>query len=101
MLTVIEEYSTYYPQEGRGHVRLKVQPAGAGRAPRPDASRTRTATARGDKLKNRKQGPAKGLLSYPCPGGRTGAQQYRDWPEKKESCPYQPQTIRRSLCSNG
>lgn len=27
MLTVIEEYSTYYPQEGRGHVRLKVQPA--------------------------------------------------------------------------
>ena len=36
MLTVIEEYSTYYPQEGRGHVRLKVQPArgqGVRRAP--------------------------------------------------------------------
>ena len=48
MLTVIEEYSTYYPQEGRGHVRLKVQPARgracaamqAAPAPQPRAGQT-------------------------------------------------------------
>lgn len=53
MLTVIEEYSAYYPQSKRGHVRLKVQPArGRVRAaprcrPHPHRNRAR------DKLKHR------------------------------------------------
>lgn len=72
MLTVIEEYSTYYPQEGRGHVRLKVWSArGRARAaprcrPHPHRNRAR------DKLKNRKQGPARGFCHTPAPGDEPG-----------------------------
>ena len=72
MLTVTEEYGTYYPQEGRGHVRLKVQHAqGRARAaprcrPHPHRNRAR------DKLKNRTQGPARGFCHTPAPGDEPG-----------------------------
>lgn len=72
MLTVIEEYSAYYPQSKRGHVRLKVQPArGRVRAaprcrPHPHRNRAR------DKLKHRKQGPARGFCHTPAPGDEPG-----------------------------
>lgn len=61
MLEVIEQYGTYYPQEGRGYVRLKVWTVrGRARAeprcrPHPHRNRAR------DKLKNRKQGSARGF----------------------------------------
>lgn len=58
---VIEAYSIFYPLGGRGYIRLKVRPTnGRARAtPRckPHPHRHRPC----DKLKNRKQGPARGF----------------------------------------
>lgn len=69
---VIEEYSIFYPLGGRGHVRLKVQPA-RGRVhaaprcrPHPHRARPR------DKLKHRRQGPARGFCHTPAPGDEPG-----------------------------
>ena len=72
MLEVIEQYGTYYPQEGRGYVRLKVWTVrGRARAeprcrPHPHRNRAR------DKLKNRKQGSARGFCHTPAPGDEPG-----------------------------
>lgn len=69
---VIEAYSIFYPLGGRGYIRLKVRPTNgrARAAPRckPHPHRNRTQ----DKLKNRKQGPARGFCHTPAPGDEPG-----------------------------
>lgn len=69
---VIEAYSIFYPLGGRGYIRLKVRPTnGRARAapccrPHPHRNRAR------DKLKHRKQGPARGFCYTLAPGDEPG-----------------------------
>ena len=71
-MKVIEEYSIIYPLGGPGRIRLKVQST-KGRTctaphcrPHPHRNRAR------DKLKHRKQGPARGFCYTLAPGDEPG-----------------------------